>query len=66
VGTLPLTDVLDLAADARVERLVLFHHSPDRGDDEIDRMLGTCRDRLGPAHASLAVVAAAEGMEITV
>lgn len=60
------TDVLDLAAEAGVKRLVLFHHSPDRGDDEIDRMLGTCRDRLGPANASLAVVAAAEGMEITV
>jgi ribonuclease BN (tRNA processing enzyme) len=60
------TDVLDLAADAGVQRLILFHHSPDRGDDEIDRMLGTYRDRLGPANASLAVVAAAEGMEITV
>jgi len=60
------TDVLDLAADAGVQRLILFHHSPDRGDDEIDRMLGAYRSGLTPARASLVVAAAAEGMEITV
>ena len=34
---------LELAIDAGVERLVLFHHRPERSDDEVDRCVERCR-----------------------
>lgn len=45
---------------AGVERLVLFHHDPDRSDDEIDAILG----RAQKLHR--ATVAAHEGLVITI
>ncbi|HEU4586614.1 MAG TPA: MBL fold metallo-hydrolase [Gemmatimonadaceae bacterium] len=51
-------DALSLALEARVERLVLFHHSPDRADDDLDAELERLR-RTGPP---LEIIAAREGM----
>ena len=51
-------DALSLALDARVNRLVLFHHSPERTDDEIDAALASLR----AAAPRLEIVAAKEGM----
>lgn len=63
-------EVVELALDAGVKRLVLFHHSPDRSDDELDERLAECRafvarrgdGRKGPL---LDVLAAAEGLTLT-
>lgn len=55
---------LQLALDARVETLVLFHHHPDRDDDALDRVVETCR-REG-AERGMRVVAAREGMTLEV
>jgi phosphoribosyl 1,2-cyclic phosphodiesterase len=53
-------DALSLALDARVHRLVLFHHSPERTDDEIDAALAALR----AAAPGLEIVAATEGMTL--
>lgn len=55
----------DLALAAGVKRLGLFHHDPDRSDDDLDRWLGYCRERIKAAGARIDVFAASEGMTIT-
>lgn len=55
-------EAVDLALEAEVERLVLFHHRPERTDDEVDRLLDGCRERVRQRGGHLEVVAAAEGM----
>lgn len=44
-----------LAAEAGARQLVLFHHAPDRTDEQIDTIVATC------ANTALPVRAAAEG-----
>ena len=60
------SDTLRLALAAQVETLVLFHHHPDRTDAEIDRLLEECRAAALRAGSSIRVLAAAEGMQLTV
>jgi phosphoribosyl 1,2-cyclic phosphodiesterase len=57
-------DALALAMECGVETLVLFHHSPERADDEIDRCLADCARLVRDAGANLRVAAASEGMEL--
>jgi phosphoribosyl 1,2-cyclic phosphodiesterase len=59
-------DVVQLALDAHVERLVLFHHHPERTDDELDRQVQQCRALAGGRGGGLTIIAAAEGMSLTV
>ena len=59
-------DAVELAIDAQVERLVLFHHRPERSDDEVDRCLADCRALVKSRGSALEVVAAAEGMSLFV
>lgn len=59
-------DALQLALDAGVETLALFHHAPGRSDLAIDAMVARCAERVSREGASLRVVAAAEGLEIVV
>ena len=59
-------DAVDLALDAEVEQLVLFHHKPERTDDEVDRRMEQCRAVVARRSRTLAVVAAAEGLTLTV
>ncbi|HEX6749356.1 MAG TPA: MBL fold metallo-hydrolase [Longimicrobium sp.] len=53
-----------LAEDAGVRKLALFHHAPDRTDDEVERMAGELRDELQARGSPLVLSAAAEGEEI--
>jgi phosphoribosyl 1,2-cyclic phosphodiesterase len=53
-----------LAEAAGVARLVLFHHAPDRSDDEIDALVADHRDDLYQRNSSLRIDAAYEGMTI--
>ena len=39
-------DVVDLAIEARVETLYLFHHDPDATDDDLDERLSRARERF--------------------
>jgi phosphoribosyl 1,2-cyclic phosphodiesterase len=57
---------VELALDAEVERLVLFHHRPERSDDEVDRCVERCRALVARRGRTLEVVAAAEGMTLRV
>jgi phosphoribosyl 1,2-cyclic phosphodiesterase len=51
-----------LAAEARVERLVLFHHHPDRSDAAVDRIVDEARALAVSLGSDLRVLAAAEGL----
>ena len=57
---------VELALDADVERLVLFHHRPERSDEEVDGCVERCRALVARRGRALEVVAAAEGMTLRV
>ncbi|HWZ60879.1 MAG TPA: MBL fold metallo-hydrolase [Gemmatimonadaceae bacterium] len=59
-------DAVELALDANVDRLVLFHHKPERTDDEVDQLTTECRALVARRGGRLEVVAAAEGLILTV
>jgi phosphoribosyl 1,2-cyclic phosphodiesterase len=59
-------DAVALAIDAEVEKLVLFHHRPERTDDEVDQCVANCRALVASKGARLEVVAAAEGMSLKI
>ena len=59
-------DALELAIEAGVELLVLFHHKPERSDEEIDQQLDLLRASARARGAKLRIEAAAEGMSLTV
>jgi ribonuclease BN (tRNA processing enzyme) len=65
-GHSTFSDAVRLAVEARVKRLVLFHHHPDRDDDELDRRVDECRQAVADAGAPVEVSAAAEGMTLRV
>lgn len=55
---------VQFAIDAGVKKLGLFHHDPDRNDDDLDRLAETCREQLKKAGSSIECFAVYEGMEI--
>jgi ribonuclease BN (tRNA processing enzyme) len=59
-------DAVTLALDAGVEKLVLFHHRPERTDEEVDRCLEAARALVASRGGTMQVAAAAEGMTLTV
>ncbi len=59
-------DAIDLAIEAGVERLVLFHHRPERTDSEVERCVERCRAMVRERGSRLQVIAAAEGMTLDV
>jgi phosphoribosyl 1,2-cyclic phosphodiesterase len=60
------TDAVDLALEAGVKRLGLFHHDPDRTDDDLDRNVDMCRDRIAKSGVNLECFGCAEGMMLEV
>ncbi len=59
-------DAVNLALKAGVKRLGLFHHDPDRTDDEIDQQVDLYRKYINEKKISLEFFACSEGMVITV
>ncbi len=59
-------DAVELALDAEVDQLVLFHHHPERTDEDVDRCVASCRALVQARGARLDVIAAAEGMTLIV
>ena len=59
-------DAVELALEADVQCLVLFHHKPERTDDEVDRRVEECRRLVTRRGGTLSIVAAAEGLTLTV
>lgn len=59
-------DAVTLALDAGVEELVLFHHRPERSDEEVDRSVAACQAMVLRRGSRLRVTPAAEGMTVSV
>ncbi|HEX6314601.1 MAG TPA: MBL fold metallo-hydrolase [Gemmatimonadaceae bacterium] len=57
-------DTVDFAIAAEVQTLVLFHHDPERTDDDLVTQLALCREMVSERGGAVEVVAAAEGMEL--
>jgi len=57
---------VELALAAGVETLVLFHHEPRRSDEELDQQTEECRALAHELGGALRVIAAAEGLSLTV
>jgi len=55
--------VCELAAEADVRRLFLFHHDPVRSDDELDSLSMTANTLLKSLESDCTCEAASEGME---
>ncbi|MBI4537716.1 MAG: response regulator [candidate division NC10 bacterium] len=55
------TDVVDLAAAAKVKRLVLFHHDPDHSDAFLDSLLVLAEKRAASSGTALTCDLAREG-----
>ena len=58
--------VTDLAIEAGVRRLALFHHEPTHPDDDIDRMVASSRARAGETGSQLELFGAVEGQEVVI
>ena len=60
-GHSTFAQTLKLALDAKVKRLGIFHHDPDRTDADLDRLVNELQQQAG---SRLEVFAVAEGMQI--
>jgi phosphoribosyl 1,2-cyclic phosphodiesterase len=58
--------VVDVAHRADVGTVALFHHDPNRTDDEVDELVELARARAASIGYGGRIVAAAEGMTLTV
>src|SRR5437667_57477 len=58
-------EAVALAGDAGVKRLVLFHHEPEHGDEAIDALVAAARRQARAKGLPAEVVAAQEGMTLT-
>ncbi len=58
-------EAVDLAVEAGVKRLVLFHHRPERDDAGMDALVKEAGARAEGAGRPLKVQAATEGLELT-
>lgn len=57
--------LVDLAVQANVRRLALFHHDPGRSDAQVEEIAEACRERARRWGSGLQVFAAREGVELT-
>ena len=58
--------VIGVAEEAGVRQLVLFHHAPERTDEELDDLLDDLREGIERRGSGLELVAAEEGGELLV
>src|SRR5438034_9073164 len=58
-------EAVTLAQDAGAKKLVLFHHEPEHGDKKMDALVAAARKFAKSRGAPLQVVAAQEGMRVT-
>ncbi len=65
-GHSTIDSAIDVAARARVKRLVLFHHDPDRSDDALDHIGREASHAGRERMPGLEVVVAREGLELEV
>ena len=63
-GHSPMSSTVQLALDADVKRVLLFHHDPSHDDDMIDRMVEQAREVVRRSGKTMVVEGASEGVEI--
>jgi ribonuclease BN (tRNA processing enzyme) len=63
-GHSTFVEAVELALEAGVKRLALFHHEPEHGDDAMDVILDRAREVAATRRGKLEVMAAAEGMQV--
>jgi phosphoribosyl 1,2-cyclic phosphodiesterase len=63
-GHSTFSDAVQIAIEAGVKQFGLFHHDPDRSDDDLDRQLENCQHIIEKSGVKMNCFAAAEGMEI--
>lgn len=59
-------EAIDFALAAGAQKLIFFHHHPDRSDDELDLLVAAHRQKLVQQGHSLTLEAAREGQKFTV
>jgi phosphoribosyl 1,2-cyclic phosphodiesterase len=55
---------LDLAVQARVKKLAIFHHDPMHKDEVVDEIVRECQERARGFGSTVSVFGAAEGLSI--
>ena len=55
---------VDMAVQADVKQLAIFHHDPTHADSFVDDLIENCRSRVNRLDSELIVFAAREGMEL--
>lgn len=65
-GHSQVSDVVALAVDAGVERLVLYHHNPERSDEDVDANIASAQAMVRAQGASVEVSGAAESMTLVI
>ena len=60
------TTIVDMAVQANVKRLALFHHDPMETDDHVLRKLDICRERAKRHGSSIDIFAARELVELKI
>lgn len=63
-GHSPIGYVMNLAAQARAKRLLLFHHDPARTDAQLNQILEVSRQKARSLYPALQIDAAREGMRV--
>jgi phosphoribosyl 1,2-cyclic phosphodiesterase len=58
------SDAIEISREAGAQALALYHHAPERSDDEIDLMLSQARQVAAGSGSGLRVVAAYEGLDL--
>ena len=58
-------DALNLALAARVKRFGLFHHDPNRDDDELDAMVQTCQEVIQREKSQMECFALTQTTQLT-
>ncbi|MFQ5551462.1 MAG: MBL fold metallo-hydrolase [Gemmatimonadales bacterium] len=65
-GHSTFAEAVVLAVEAKVEKLMLFHHSPDHGDEAVDEILERARGIAGETGSDLDIIAGSEGMVLDI
>jgi ribonuclease BN (tRNA processing enzyme) len=65
-GHSTFSSTTELAIQASVKRLGLFHHDPEHSDDDIDGFVARCRGWISQSNSGVECFGVQEGMEIVV
>ena len=60
------TDAVDLALKGAVKTLGLFHHNQERTDEDMDKIVQDCRDRIDARNLNLKCVGVSSEMEFEI